>query len=136
MIELHPVLSHHMRAYLGQRRRLARELVARVRRGPRCSLPRVSRGGNPDSDPHTSMTRRPGRAVAANASLPTTFGLTQSSNTRFGISRIAAPSGRSACSHRCEDTVLYVLAIILSTIPLPASHAKKSSAENTGFPYS
>jgi hypothetical protein len=30
---------------------------SRVRRGPHRSLPRVSRGGNPDSDPHTSRMR-------------------------------------------------------------------------------
>jgi hypothetical protein len=30
----------------------------------------------------------------------------------------------------------YLLGIAVSTIPLPASHAKNSSAETTGFPYS
>jgi hypothetical protein len=28
-----------------------------MQRGPYRSLPRVARGGNPDSDPHTSMMR-------------------------------------------------------------------------------
>ena len=45
----------------GQRRHLARELVARVLCGPHGSLPRLARGRDPDSDPHTSMMRRLGR---------------------------------------------------------------------------
>jgi hypothetical protein len=44
----------------GQRWRLTRELVVRVR----CSLHRgllcVGRGGNPDSDPHSSIMRHQG----------------------------------------------------------------------------
>src|SRR6476469_2880268 len=48
----------------GQRRHLARELVARVRCGLQGSLPRLARGGDPDSDPHISMMRRLGPKAA------------------------------------------------------------------------
>lgn len=41
-----------------QRRRLTRQLVARLARSLHRGLPRVGRGANPDSDPHSSMMRR------------------------------------------------------------------------------